>query len=323
MNPLVSVIIPVYNVEQYLDKCVQSVINQTYKNIEIILVDDGSPDKCPKMCDEYSVCDKRIKVIHKSNGGLSDARNAGIDAASGEYITFIDSDDYVEHNYVDLLVKEIIEYNADISCGKHNVIYEDRVIKQFSGNHYVLKPEEAFDMMLYHNDMDVSAWAKLYKKSLFDEVRFPVGRLYEDAATTYRLIDKSEVIVLYSVPIYNYIMRDNSITNNGFSERKLDLISSTREMTDYIRIHYPKLTDGCDRRLVYAYLSTLTQTLKANNVDKSIINNLTKYIKENGKGVLKDPKAPRRDKIAIICNMVSYSFFKVSWSLYQSLRGVI
>ena len=320
MFPLVSIIIPVYNVEQYLDKCVESVIRQTYSNLEIILVDDGSPDNCPEMCDRYSKIDPRILVIHKKNGGLSEARNAGIDIAKGEYISFIDSDDYVEDNYVKILVDEMIKYNADISCGKHNVIYSDKVIKHYTGKRYVLKPEDALDMLLYHNDMDVSAWAKLYKKSLFDKVRFPVGRLYEDAATTYKLIDKSSVIVLNSIPVYNYIIRDNSITNNSFSEKKLDLITSTKEMTDFIRKKYTELSSGCDRRLVYAYLSTLTQTIKDNSVSSAIITNLSNFIKENGKHVLKDLRAPKRDKVGILCVMLGYKFFKKCWNMYDSIR---
>ena len=320
MNPLVSVIIPVYNVEQYLDKCVQSVINQTYKNIEVILVDDGSPDNCPKMCDEYSVCDKRIKVIHKSNGGLSDARNAGIDRAKGDYITFVDSDDYVEDNYVELLLHSVHKYNADISCGKQNVLYGDSIVKAYTGKHYVLNSEEALRMMLYHDDMDVSAWAKMYKRSLFEGIRFPVGRLYEDAATTYKLIDKADVITLESFPIYNYVMRNDSITNNSFSEKKLDLITSTREMTEIISKKYPTLDVACQRRLLYAYLSTLTQAVKSDNVNRDVVESLTNYINKNGHIVLRDNNSPLRDKIAVVATRFGYGFFRVCWNMYDKSR---
>ncbi len=208
-EPLISVIIPVYKVEEYLNKCVDSVINQTYKNLEIILVDDGSPDNCPKICDDYAKQDKRIKVIHKKNGGLSDARNAGIDMANGEYLSFIDSDDYVEKNYISFLYNLAKKYNSDLTMGKQYVRYSNKTINTGSGSLYELNSYDALDKILYGEDLDVSAWAKLYKKELFKKVKFPVGRLFEDAATIYKLIDLSKKVVLKSEPIYNYIIRDN------------------------------------------------------------------------------------------------------------------
>lgn len=117
MNPLISVIVPIYNVEKYLVRCVDSIVNQTYKNLEIILVDDGSPDRCPQMCDDYAEKDSRIKVVHKKNGGLSDARNAGMAVATGEYISFIDSDDWIETSMFELLLNNIFQYDCEISCG--------------------------------------------------------------------------------------------------------------------------------------------------------------------------------------------------------------
>ena len=130
-NPLISIIVPVYNVEEYLDKCVESIVNQTYKNIEVILVDDGSPDNCPKMCDDWAKKDKRIKVIHKKNGGLSDARNKGIDESKGEYLSFVDSDDYITDNYVELLYNIISKEHADISMAKQYVVYPKKTINAF------------------------------------------------------------------------------------------------------------------------------------------------------------------------------------------------
>ena len=133
MEELISVVVPVYNVEKYIDKCINSIINQTYKNLEIILVDDGSPDNCGNICDEYAKKDNRIIVIHKENGGLSDARNTGIEVSKGKYITFIDSDDYISDNYVSFLYNLIIEYKADISIGKHYVLYENGEINTATG----------------------------------------------------------------------------------------------------------------------------------------------------------------------------------------------
>ena len=161
---LISVILPIYNVEKYLEKCLKSVINQTYKNLEIILVDDGSKDNSPQICDEYAVKDKRIVVIHKSNGGLSDARNAGIEIAKGKYITLIDSDDYVEKDYVQFLYQLIKENNAEMSICSHTVLYTNGTrIEKETGEHLVLDPKTTLEKILYDEGIDLSAWAKMYK----------------------------------------------------------------------------------------------------------------------------------------------------------------
>ena len=319
-NPLISVIIPVYKVEKYLDKCIDSVINQTYDNLEIILVDDGSPDNCPKMCDEYAKKDKRIKVIHKENGGLSDARNKGIDIATGEFITFIDSDDYVEKNYVEFLYNLAKENNAEISMGKQYVRYTNKTLNTGTNNLYVLNSHDTLEKTLYGEDFDVSAWAKLYKKDLFKEIRYPKGRLFEDSATTYKLIDKANKIVLKSVPIYNYMMRNDSITNETFNKKKFDLIKSTEEMCDYIEEKYKDLENGCKRRLMYAYLSTLTQLVKCKKIEKEYKNRLMKYIKENRQEVLKDKRIPKRDRLALYATYLGINGFSTCWKIYEKRR---
>ena len=319
-EPLISVIIPVYKVEKYLKRCIDSVINQTYKNLEIILVDDGSPDNCPKICDDYSKKDKRIKVIHKKNGGLSDARNKGIEKANGDYISFIDSDDYVELNYIDFLYKILKENNADISMGKQYVRYPNKILNTGSNNNYVLNSHDALEKMLYGEDFDVSAWAKLYKKELFKGIRYPKGRLFEDSATTYKLIDKAKTIVLKSIPIYNYIIRDDSITNETFNEKKFDLITSTNEMCKYINKKYKDLDKACDRRMMYAYLSTLTQLIKCKKIDKEYKERIMKYIKKYRKKVLKDKRIPKRDRIALYTTYLGLNGYKTIWALYSLFR---
>ena len=242
MEKLISIVLPIYNVEKYIEKCMDSVLNQTYKNIEVILVDDGSPDRCPKICEEYAKKDNRIKVVHKENGGLSDARNAGIKVANGEYITFIDSDDYVDEDYVEFLYNNIEKTNADIAIGAHRVLYDSgKVIEKATHENSVLKPKEVLERILYDDGIDLSAWGKLYKISLFDDIKFPKGRLFEDSATTYMLVDKAKKIAVNSESKYNYIIRKDSISNASFSPQKMDLITSTREMSEYIKNKYPDL----------------------------------------------------------------------------------
>ena len=190
MKDLISVIIPVYKVEEYINRCIDSVINQTYKNLEIILVDDGSPDGCPKICDEYAKKDSRIRVIHKQNGGLSDARNVGIDNANGKYITFIDSDDWIPIDSINILYKNLINTKSEISSGCLLEVFSDNR-KNYSNNDYEVysKIEGLKNLFLLH-DISNSASGKIYDISLFDNIRYPVGKLYEDLGTTYKLFAK-------------------------------------------------------------------------------------------------------------------------------------
>ena len=319
---LISIIIPIYMVEECLEKCVDSVINQSYKNLEIILVDDGSPDKCGEICDEYANKDNRIKVIHKKNGGLSDARNVGIDNSTGSYITFIDSDDYVDENYVEELYNVIKLDDTDMAIGAHRVIYDNCTTIDKSTNEVsVLTPETVLERILYDEGIDLSAWSKLYKKELFKKVRYPKGRLFEDAATTYKLIDESKKISLNSKPIYNYIIRNNSITGKEFSNKKMDLILSTEEMTNYIKNKYPKLEKAAERRLLYAYLSTLSQLAMTKEKFPKEQEILMNYIKNKRFDALKDRRIPNRDKVALISTIFGFNIFKFIWSIYRKYTG--
>lgn len=204
-NDLVSVVVPIYKVEKYLDRCVKSIINQTYKNIEVILVDDGSPDNCPKMCDDYKKKDKRIKVIHKKNGGLSSARNVGIQNATGKYICFIDSDDYIEKDYVKRMYEVISKEKLDFVVCNYNRVYDNKIQKC------------EVDKFKTENFITPAAWNKMYKKSLFDKISFPEGLYYEDLGTFPRLYCHGNKYKIVEGYLYNYVQNSNSImyqTNN-------------------------------------------------------------------------------------------------------------
>lgn len=322
MKELVSIIIPIYNVERDLKRCIESVLNQTYKNIEIILVDDGSPDNCPKICEDYKSQDSRIKVIHKKNGGLSDARNAGIEISQGKYITFIDSDDYVTEDYVEYLYKLIVKYKADMSICSHDAVYIND-IKRFNTdcNESIMNSDIALEKMLYHKNYDVSAWAKMYKMELFNEIRYPVGRLFEDAATTYKLIDKSQRIAYGSGSKYKYIIRPDSIVTSKFNYSKLDLIISTNEMCDFIEGKYYSLQQASIRRRVYANLSTLRLMDNVAEEYKAQKEEIIKTIKKYSFQVLKDKKTPKRDKIAILAININSNMFYALWRVYEKISG--
>lgn len=321
INDLISVVVPVYNVEKYLKKCVASILNQSYKNLEIILVDDGSPDNCPKICDEFSKKDKRIKVIHKKNGGLSDARNAGISVAKGSYITFIDSDDYIEKNYVEILYNSILVNNSDIAIGSHVVLYDTGLkIDKSTGDSYVSNTKEILEKILY-DEIDISAWAKLYKINLFKNIKYPKGRLFEDTATTYLLVDSAKSISVISKPIYNYVIRNTSITNCSFSKKKMDLILSTEEMRDYVLNKYPDLKKGCNRRMMWAYLSTLSQLAMSKKQYIEEEKFILKYIRKNGFSILFDRRAKSRDKFGVITSFFGFKTYKFMWNLYKKMSN--
>lgn len=191
---LVSVIVPVYKVEQYLNRCVSSIIKQSHTNLEIILVDDGSPDRCPQLCDEWALQDSRIKVVHKENGGLSDARNVGLKKASGNYICFVDSDDYVSTKFVETLYELIHLYNTDMSAVSLKEVFsmeQENIVSACAGN-IVFEGEAALKELFSNDTFSNYAWNKMYKRELFDNVEFPVGRKMEDLGTTYKLLMRAK-----------------------------------------------------------------------------------------------------------------------------------
>lgn len=217
MSALISIIVPVYKVEPFLNHCVQSLVDQTYRNLEIILVDDGSPDLCGQICDEWALKDERIKVIHKKNGGLSDARNFGIEQATGEYITFIDSDDYIALDYVAYLYELLVQHNAEISACKHRITHthDETFVKQPDEHLTELNSgkEAVWGLMNEHYMQLVTAWGKLYCAAIVKTNLFPYGRLHEDEATTYKYCYNAKKVVLGSRELYGYYQNSNSITH--------------------------------------------------------------------------------------------------------------
>ena len=233
---LISIVVPVYNVEKYLPYCINSIINQKYKNLEIILVDDGSTDDSGKICDEYLKKDDRIKVIHKKNGGLADARNIGIKYAKGEYIGFIDSDDCIHPDFYDCLYELLITNSADISecqfmridteyIHKVKEILDDENLKihyKISVDNNIESLKKLYGARLKPYINKVVVWNKLYKKSLFDNITFPVGKLHEDEFTTYKVLYKSNKIVSTSKILHGYMQTKNSIMRKEISPKRVD-----------------------------------------------------------------------------------------------------
>ena len=222
-NDLISIIIPVYKVEKYLEKCIESVLKQTYTNLQIILVDDGSPDNCGKICDEYAKKDSRIEVIHKANGGLSDARNVGISKAKGRYIGFVDSDDYIKEDMYEILLNLIKKYDADVSiCNLYDVIDGNECIRNKENGIREYSRLDILKEVLLDKNIQSYAWNKLYEKELFDEIKYPIRKKYEDIGTTFYVFEKCNKIVVTSEPEYYYLKRSDSLVNNVTESTVLD-----------------------------------------------------------------------------------------------------
>lgn len=269
----ISVIVPIYKVEKYLDRCIDSIINQTYKHLEIILVDDGSPDYCPQMCDEWAKKDNRIKVIHKINGGVSSARNAGLDVATGEYIQFVDSDDYLELDACETLINKIVNNNADIvvsafkSIGKHI-----KCIK--TENFSTHKLMQAVQNLYKYGALN-AVWNKLYKKDVINNIRFQEDMKYgEDLYFNLQYIKKCRTIVYTSQQLYNYVNTPGSVVHS-FSEQ---CFSDHCKIYDYIekeyKSQYPEFTQFFNQmqsNLILFVFTSLTQTSRLTNAQKRFL----------------------------------------------------
>lgn len=227
MEELISVIVPIYNVYDYLEKCIESIIHQTYSNLEIILVDDGSDDGCSIICDEYRKLDNRIKVIHKKNEGLSSARNAGLDIATGSLISFVDSDDYLELNMLEELKKNMDKYHSDISvCDFYTVRDGIKKGHNFLDNEFVVSGKDKYILLEnQYRILTVYAWNKLYKRELFNSIRYPHGKLYENSYIICDILNSAKKVSYIIKPLYNYVCRIGSIVNS-FSINHFDNISS-------------------------------------------------------------------------------------------------
>lgn len=257
-EPLISIIVPVYGVEKYLTQCVQSLINQTYKNLEIILVDDGSPDNSGALCDELAKTDTRIKVIHRPNGGLSAARNDGLAIASGEMLGFVDSDDYIDNDMYQYLYSLLSKYDADISvCA----------FRKFSEESGVLQKENAEEITSYSNKQAMKLLLedeligshpcnKLFKRSIFGDLKFPEGRVYEDIALMHRVFAQADKVVCSTKMEYNYLIRGNSTSYTQTAKWGYSLFKAFKDRCEFICEEYPEFSDISIEKAIGAALGS-------------------------------------------------------------------
>lgn len=287
MEPIISVIIPVYKVEKFLRKCINSVLSQTYQNLEIILIDDGSPDNCPNICEEYAAIDDRIKVVHQKNTGLSEARNAGIRIARGEYIGFVDSDDYIDITMYEKLFDLLKNTDADMAMCNAQQISEcgNAIEDNWRKNIYdgVLTREQIFEKLVKRESAYyVTAWNKLYKRSIFENIVYPKGKLHEDEFVIHEILYLCNKIVITKEVLYYYVQRESSIVSQKVTYKRLDAVEAV-----YNRLQFCKEKEELEKyiprvgeHLCEVYVNIIGKVKIQNKNEQLRLNRIKEMYKE-------------------------------------------
>lgn len=320
---MISVIVPVYNVEKYLRKCVASIVSQTYSDLEIILVDDGSKDSSPQICDELERTDNRIKVIHKENGGLSDARNAGIDIAAGEYLAFIDSDDYIHPQMMEILYKNLKDADADLSVCDFHWIEENEQVEDCVDNSTALfSGEDILDQIKLQNVITVVAWNKLYKRKLFDNLRYEKGRYHEDEFMIHHILLRCKKTVYTTCKLYYYIRRSGSITGTVNAKRIIDTLESLEDrITAYKDSNLKKYYIDVYKTYI-SLIPRYYNQLEESKIDdyKAVQRKLRKKLKDSMSVIEKEKLASPKTIIRHRLWLISPSMTERIHSLYKKVR---
>lgn len=278
-SKIISVIIPVYKVEQYLNQCIASVTRQTYQQLEILLVNDGSPDRCGMMCDEWAKRDQRIKVIHKENGGLSDARNAGLNAARGAYIAFVDSDDLIAPTMMEQLLDALEYESADIAECNYTLFTNEPLAKDNSDYKKVVGygVKEAMHLLLNEHTFKYTVWNKLYRREIFQSLQFEIGKLHEDVFFTYQAFGLCHRIAKIEDSLYYYRQRSDSIMGSEFSVRNLDSLEARKCQYFYIKANFPELSSKAQSQVLGNCLYLGQKALRCS--DSVVIKEAMQYIR--------------------------------------------
>lgn len=260
----ISVIVPVYRVEAFLDRCVQSIAEQSYKNLEIILVDDGSPDNCPAICDAWAERDSRIKVVHKQNGGLSDARNAGMAIATGEFMGFVDSDDWIAPDMYQHLYDLLETDGSDIAACGVEMVWEDGTPSRMltKAGCCVLNQEDAMRAIIEESWLKQPVWNKLYKTALIRDIPFPVGKYHEDVFWSYQAVGETQKVSVSDKVGYYYAQRSGSIMGEGYSLKRLDSLDAKVQRLSYIRKHFSQFESLAQCDFLFSCMYALQMCLQ-------------------------------------------------------------
>lgn len=317
MIPEISVIVPVYKVEAYLPRCVESLLSQTYKDFEIILVDDGSPDTCPAMCDAYAKKYSNIHALHKENGGLSDARNAGMTDAKGEYVTFVDSDDYVHPAYLEMLMQGIRQ-GADFSVCGFTEVYDGNGIEDLDTSRIsaaCVNAKEGLVEILYQGFHDVSAWGILLPASLARKYPFPKGKLFEDLYTTYKFYLAAETVAFIRVPLYYYFQRKGSIMGRRNEAFIHDLIESSDQLVEACRGKGALIEQAAMNKQFSNYCRLILQTSDKKKKYPNQYRRIVTTLKVERMAVLMDKRARMKNRLAALALMGGISGLKIAFKL--------
>ena len=322
-DDLISVIIPVYNIEKLLSKCIESVISQTYSNIEIILIDDGSTDSSGNICDEYLSKDSRIKVFHKKNGGLSSARNYGIKESTGNYLFFLDSDDFVDSNIIKKLYKNLIDTNSNISISNRINYYDNgkKYVRFYNGNDVkIFNKMESLEEMNLYNYFDMSSCGKIFEKKLFDDILFPEEKLCEDYYIMYKIIDKCSSIVYVPDVYYYYYQRFGSISKNP--RINWDFVNAAKEQCTFISAKYPQLELAMCSAVCFANL-TIYDIMIHNNgkITSDELRAIKKSVKGNLSSVKKYKKIRFAKKLQLYIFVYLNFLYNFIYKVFKKFRG--
>lgn len=287
MEEKISVIVPIYNVENYIKRCVESILKQTYKNIELILVDDGSTDNSGTICDEFSKKDKRIQVVHKNNGGVSEARNAGLEKVSGEYIMFVDSDDWIDPFMMEKMYRTLKKYDTELVVCEPIYAYETHTnTPELSGESFLLDSKEALKLLVEDRRFRSVLWNKLYARRLWQDIRFPKGKHYEDVRTIYKIYDLCEKIAFLEQGLYYYFQRDESIVHSSQIDSYLELVDAVEERKKGLEIKYPDMSPQLAASVVSAVLIVYREAgihqIKMKKDTENFLNRKVKAYKQKG-----------------------------------------
>ncbi|MER1954324.1 MAG: glycosyltransferase [Desemzia incerta] len=327
MNPLISIIVPVYNVEKYIQQCIESILNQTYKQIEVILIDDGSLDSSGVICEEYAFLDPRVTVIHKENGGLSSARNVGLDKAKGKFIGFVDSDDWIDSRMYESMLHLALTHQADVvQCGYTLINEQGKITREIHFGDRRLESKAEVEKAYYKtNEFSSVVWNKLYKADLFEELRFKVGKNNEDVFILTDAILHIQRMVNTPKCYYHYLQRKESIMGTSFTEKKFDRLEAGEYLLQQCLLHSPQYENWARMEVckicIFLYIDLMHSKNQINPEYKTkLVSNFNLHFRElKGSSELKQAKL--FDKILIYSFSLNKAFTQYSYDFYRLVRG--
>ena len=325
-TPIISVIVPVYNAENYLDACVKSVLDQSFESFELVLIDDGSDDNSSVLCDTWAMDDDRIHVYHTANRGAAAARNAGLSKAVGDYVAFVDADDTVPSGYLSYLYKLMVEYKTDIAVCGYNLIFPGKNVSSDDTSHVdvnAMSGTQAMEKLLYQNGIMSVPWGNLSKRTLWSEVSFPEGRRVEDFATMYRLFSKAKRVVCSTKKLYNYFQRPGSTIYNKDTAlaKNRDYFANSREMLVYVSKTYPESRSSAISRHFSTCFQIMSET-GFSSAEKSLVGAVIRDVRRIQNAVMSDKRARLKNRVMAVASLVSVRLMHVVvYSVYKIKNG--